>query len=79
MDKVTERLTGIFRTVFGNHNLVIKPEMTAADIDGWNSLAHLNLIVAVEKEFNIKISGYEVMTLKNIGDMINLINNKIQK
>ncbi len=71
-----EKLYKIFAKVFDNPNLIIEPQMTANDVDGWDSMSHLSLIVTVEKEFGIKISGAEVMRLKNVGDLLELINNK---
>lgn len=71
-----EKLNQIFAKVFDNDSLTILPHMTANDVDGWDSMSHLKLIVTVEKEFGIKISGSEVMRLKNVGDLLNLINSK---
>ncbi|MGZ4034199.1 MAG: acyl carrier protein [Bacteroidia bacterium] len=71
-----EKLNKIFAKVFDNDHLVIEPHMTANDVDGWDSMSHLKLIVTVEKEFGIKISGSEVMKLKNVGDLLNLVNLK---
>ncbi|MEI6489189.1 MAG: acyl carrier protein [Bacteroidota bacterium] len=71
-----ERLNKVFAKVFDNTNLTIEPHMTSNDVDGWDSMSHLNLIISVEKEFSIKITGAEVMRLKNIGDLINLVEMK---
>ena len=70
------RLQEIFRKVFDNINLKIELWMTANDVEGWDSMSHLQLIVSVEKTFGIKISGAEVMRLKNVGDLLLLINLK---
>lgn len=72
-----DRLNKIFARVFDNPNLIIAPHMTANDVEGWDSMSHLNLIVSIEKEFNIKITGAEVMRLKNAGDLIDLVNQKM--
>ena len=71
-----EKLYKIFEKVFDNKNIIFEPHMTANDVEGWDSMSHLNLITTVEKEFGIKISGSEVMRLKNIGDLLNLVNAK---
>ena len=71
-----EKLNKIFAKVFDNNTLVIEPHMTANDVEGWDSMSHLNLIVTVEKEFGIKITGAEVMRLKNVGDLLQLVNTK---
>jgi acyl carrier protein len=49
---------------------------TAEQVPGWDSLSHINIIVAIEKEFNIRFKGYEVLKCKNVGDLQNLINSK---
>jgi acyl carrier protein len=71
--EVKERLIGIFRDVFDDPNLQLNESMTAADVDGWDSLSHINLIVQVEKAFKIKLSTAAVRDLKNVGDFIALI------
>lgn len=71
-----EKLYKIFKKVFDNDTIIIEPHMTSNDVEGWDSMSHLNLIVTVEKEFAIKISGGEVMKLKNVGDLLALINSK---
>jgi acyl carrier protein len=74
-----EKLNKIFAKVFDNETLEILPHMTANDVDGWDSMSHLKLIVTVEKDFGIQISGSEVMRLKNVGDLLDLINLKTTK
>lgn len=76
MEHIKDKMTQVFRTLFENENLTLEPHMTAADIDGWDSFTHLQLLVTVEKEFGIKISGAEIMRLKNVGDLINLVQSK---
>lgn len=70
------RLHAIFTKVFDNPGVKIEPHMTANDVDGWDSMSHMQLIVSVEKEFGIKISGAEVMRMKNVGDLMELIDSK---
>ena len=72
-----EKLNGIFRTVFDNDDLDIRPEMTANDVDGWDSLSHVNLILAVEKGFGIRFTQRELLTFKNVGDLLKCIESKI--
>ena len=71
-----EKLFKIFAKVFDNPTLKIERHMTANDVEGWDSMSHLSLIVTVEKEFGIKISGAEVMRLKNVGDLMDLVDAK---
>jgi acyl carrier protein len=66
-------LQTVFRTIFNKPDLEIYPEMTAKDVDGWDSLAHIQLIVAVEKHFKVKFKNAEIARLKNVGDLIALI------
>lgn len=54
----------------------LKPEMTANQVPGWDSLNHINIIVSIEKEFGIKFKGLEILKAKNIEDLQNLINSK---
>lgn len=72
-----ETLTRIFRTVFDNQELNLQPEMTASDVDGWDSLSHVNLILSVERRFGIRFSPNEILSLKNVGDLITSIEGKI--
>jgi acyl carrier protein len=72
-----EILNSIFQQVFDDDSIRISPELTANDIDGWDSLSHVNLIVAVETRFNIRFSQKELLTFKNIGDLFKCIEGKI--
>jgi len=74
-----EILNGIFREVFDDESLVIKRETNADDIDDWDSLSHLNLVIAVEMKFGIKFALGELQALKNVGDMADLIEKKSKK
>lgn len=77
--EIKERLQEIFRDVFDEEDLEIKEDMSAKDIDDWDSLAQINLIVAIEKEFGVKFNLDEVSQLKNIGEMLGLISKKIEE
>ena len=76
--ETTERLQEVFRDVFDDDDIVISNETTAEDIESWDSLTHVQLIVAVEKEFSVKFYTVEVMKLKNVGEFIELINKKVR-
>ena len=78
MDTV-KALNVIFCEVFNDDSIMIARETTADDVEGWDSLSHVNLIVAVEMKFNIRFATGEVLGLKNAGDLIDLINKKVQK
>ncbi len=75
---IFEKLNLIFRTVFEDDDIVIRPDMTANDIDGWDSLSHVNLIVAVENAFAIRFNRKELLTFRNIGDLHKSIESKIK-
>lgn len=72
-----DRLNQIFCEVFDSDDIKIDPEMTANDVDGWDSLSHVNLIVAIETKFKIRFSQKELLTFKNVGDLLNCIRSKI--
>ena len=75
-DPILTRLTSIFREVFDDDDLVLKPELTANDVDGWDSLAHIRLILSVQKAFGVKFSAVEMSRLKNVGDLVALTKHK---
>jgi acyl carrier protein len=68
-----ERLTELFRELFGRDDIVLRPEMTANDVKGWDSFTHLNLIVGVEMRFGIRINTIEIENLHNVGDLVAVI------
>lgn len=72
-----ETLNQIFRMVFDDESLQITPDMTANDVDGWDSLSHVNLITTIEAKFNIRFSQKELLKQKNVGDLIADINKKL--
>jgi acyl carrier protein len=69
-------LLQVFRDVFDDEEMTISPEMTAADYEEWDSLAQIQLIVAVERKFNIRFSTDEVLRLKNVGEFAALTESK---
>lgn len=71
-----DKLNAIFCEVFDD-DIVIRPEMTANDVDGWDSLSHVNLIVAIEGRFNIRFTQKELLSFKNVGEMLGCIEKKI--
>jgi acyl carrier protein len=73
LDDVYAALTEIFADVFDNPAISIAPGTSAADIPGWDSMTHINLVVAVEQHFKIKFKIAEIDRLKNVGDLAGLI------
>lgn len=63
-------LNDIFRMVFDDDTIQIRPDMTANDVDGWDSLSHVNLITTIEVRFNIRFSQKELLKQRNVNDLI---------
>lgn len=73
---IYQQLTRVFAEVFDDDAIVLTPPTTAEDVDGWDSLNHIRLIVSVEKAFQIKFSTPEIAKLKNVGELVALIASK---
>ena len=67
------RLDVLFREIIGDDAIKLRPGTTADDVEGWDSVAHISIIVAIETEFQIRIRIDEMEELKNVGDMVQLI------
>jgi acyl carrier protein len=74
--QVYSKLTAVFRDVFDEDELNLTPQTTADDVDGWDSLAHIRLVLAVSKAFGVKFSASEIGNLKNVGEFADLIEKK---
>ena len=74
-----EELEPIFRQVFDDEAIILQRETTSDDIDEWDSLTHMNLVVALELHFKIKFALGELQKLRNVGEMLDLINRKLVK
>lgn len=72
-EMIYQKINEIFRDVFDDEELVVSAETTAADIEGWDSLVHVNLVISIEKNFDIKFKMEEFSTLRNVGAMVELI------
>jgi acyl carrier protein len=70
---IKERLNNIFQEVFDDETIQIFDEMTAKDIEEWDSLMHITLVVSIEKEFGLRLNAAEVGTLENVGAMIAIL------
>lgn len=75
--ELKEKLQEVFREVFDDDEIVIFEEMTAKDIEDWDSLMHIQLIVAIEKAFQVKFSTKDVKDIKNVGEFMELIQRKM--
>lgn len=76
-EEVFETLNEVFRDVFDDESITVNDDTTADDIEDWDSLEHINLMAAVESEFGIKFSMGQIMTMKNVGEMADIILQKI--
>jgi len=76
---VLEQLNAVFQAVFEDDRITVKPETTADDVDGWDSLSHVTLIVAVERHFRIRFTEKELLTMKNVGDLAAAVESKISR
>ena len=73
----SEHLIEIFRTMFNMPDLEIRDDLTASDVPGWDSFNHINLIINIEEEFNVRFSNSEVGDLQNVGNLKTLLASKI--
>jgi acyl carrier protein len=71
--QVYARLAEIFQDVFDEDSIQVTPELSAKDVDGWDSLTHIRLILTIERVFKIKFSTSEIGKLANVGDLVALI------
>ena len=74
-----EEITPVFREVFDDDGINLTTSMTADDVEEWDSLTHMNLVIALELKFKIKFALGELQTLKNVGEMLDLINRKLSR
>lgn len=81
MTNILDGFQDVFRDVFDDPELVVTERMTAEDVDGWDSLNHINLIIALERAFGIKFATAEISRLKDdgsdVGSMLALVAHKI--
>lgn len=71
------KLTEIFRTLFNNPSLVLRDALTAPDVPGWDSFNHINLIMQIEEDFQLRFTTDEIASLKNVGEFKSLIAGKL--
>lgn len=75
--QIIEKLTTIFHETFSDNTIVLRDDMTAADVENWDSLTHMMMITKVEETFSIKFKLRELNKLKNVGDLCTTIAGKM--
>ena len=75
---IIEKLTAVFNEVFNDTTIILCDDMTSKDVENWDSLTHMLMITKVEEVFNIKIKLKELNKLHTVGDLINIIESKLQ-
>jgi len=74
--EIYKQLTEIFRDLFDDESIVLTPDTTAGDIAGWDSMMHVNVVLAVEMRFKIKFKTSEIESLHNVGHLADMIESK---
>ena len=77
--EVFDRLNRVFREVFDDETIRVTPKTTAEDIDDWDSLEHITLISAVEREFRMKFKMGEISSMKNVGEMARIVTERMKR
>ena len=72
-EAIYEKLNAVFQDVFDDDSIIVNADTTADDIEDWDSLEHINLVSAVEKEFGVKFTMAQVVGMKNVGEMVEVI------
>jgi acyl carrier protein len=74
---VLDRLNHVFRDVLENDDIVLKADTTAADIEEWDSMSHVQIILAVEQEFKVRLKAGEISGLENVGAFVSLLERRL--
>jgi acyl carrier protein len=78
LEEILKQVNDIFIDVLDDEDIVLKPETTAADVDEWDSLTHIQLIVATEKHFGIKFTAAEIQGFRDVGHYCGEIKRKLE-
>ncbi len=77
-EEIYKNLDEVFQDVFDDETIHVNDNTTADDIEDWDSLEHIGLIVAIERKFNIKFNMGEITSLKNVGEMVDIIMERVK-
>ena len=75
--EILKTVQDIFRDILDDEEIVLEDSTTADDVEGWDSLTHIQLIVAIEKQFKIKFTSKEILSWRNVGEMLDSISRSI--
>ena len=78
-EEILERVNEIFWDVFDDESIVVTEETTAADIEDWDSLTHITLISEIEDEFGFTFAMKDVLGMKNVGEMLDIIEEQMEQ
>jgi acyl carrier protein len=76
-DAIYQKLTNILRDVFDDDTIVARPDLTADQVAGWDSFAHLRVIFSAEKAFGVSFAASQISSLKNVGELADLISSRL--
>jgi acyl carrier protein len=76
-ERIYERLTGIFRDVLGDDSIVLTPNLTAKDVENWDSASHISLVAGAEAAFGVRFRTAELEELRNVGEFVELIHQRL--
>ncbi len=77
--EIYEQLNVVFRQVLEDDSIELTPDMTADDVEGWDSMNHIFIVVELEKRFGVKFHAAEMEELKNVGELASLVKQKLAK
>lgn len=78
-DTVWSRVRGVVVEVFGDDDIVLEPSTTAADVEGWDSVSNIEVMVALEQEFSVRFNTGEMANLANMGQLVALISSRLSE
>jgi acyl carrier protein len=78
-NEVLERVRLVIARVFGDDDVVVTPSTTAADVEGWDSVSNIEVLVALEREFAVRFNTGEMATLANVGQLVELIEMRLRR
>lgn len=78
-DEIYARLSEIMADVFDVDDIVARPDMTADDVEQWDSLGHLRFVLAIQNAFKVKFAAAEVAAVRNVGELVALIQSRLDR